>query len=114
MQVQHHIPSRRLTPRYFRNWWFGKGVSRASLERRQPVTELGVDLRKTPHYFGVPRFMYGSAIRDVVGMVVERVKGRREASFRHQMMLAYFAGYVWARQRGDRAGTEPARSPALS
>ncbi len=114
MQVQHHIPSRRLTREYFRKWWFGKGVSRAALERRQPITELGVDLRRTPHLLGVPRFMYGSAIRDLFGMTVEAARGRPEASFRRQMMLAYFTGYVWARQRERRAGTGPARAPALS
>jgi len=114
MQVQHHIPSRRLTPDYFRKWWFGKGVSRAALERTQPITELGLDLRSTPHLLGVPRFMYGSAIRDVLGMMIERVKGRPEEAFRHQMMIAYFAGYAWGRRRERRAGTEPARTPALS
>jgi hypothetical protein len=109
MQVHHHIPAKRLTPAYFRNWWFGKGVSRAALERLQPVTELGVDLRKTPHILGVPRFMYGSALRDVVGMIRERLRGRPEASFRHQMMVAYVAGYFWARWRERRTGTSPAR-----
>jgi glycosyltransferase involved in cell wall biosynthesis len=113
MQVHHHIPARRLTRRYFRKWWFGKGVSRASLDRMQPVTELGVDLRSTPHILDVPRFMYGSAVRDVVAMARERLRGRAEASFRHQMMLAYFAGYFWARARERRAGTPPAqRMPA--
>ena len=67
MEVHHHIPAHRLTPRYFRRWWFGKGVSRAALERIQPVTELGIDLLRTPHLLGVPRFMYGSLLRDVVG-----------------------------------------------
>ena len=109
MEVHHHIPARRLTRRYFRSWWFGKGVSRASLERMQPVTELGVDLRDTPHVLGVPRFMYGSALRDVMGMLRERLLGRPETSFRHQMMVAYFAGYVWARWRERRAGKAPAQ-----
>jgi hypothetical protein len=89
-------------------------VSRAALERRQPITELGLDLRSTPHLLGVPRFMYGSAIRDLFGMTIEAVRGRPEASFRRQMMVAYFAGYAWARQRERRAGTGPARAPALS
>ena len=35
MIVHHHIPSGRLTPTYFRRWWFGKGVSKAALERMQ-------------------------------------------------------------------------------
>jgi glycosyltransferase involved in cell wall biosynthesis len=105
MQVHHHIPARRLTPSYFRKWWFGKGVSRAALERMQPVTELGVDLRQTPHLLGVPRYMYGSVARDAVGMIRQRVAGRPEASFRHQMMAAYFAGYFWARWRERRTGS---------
>lgn len=111
MEVQHHIPAKRLTRRYFRSWWFGKGVSRASLERMQPVTELGIDLRDTPHVLGVPRFMYGSVLRDVMGMLRERLLGRPEISFRHQMMVAYFAGYVWARWRERRAGNRPAQHP---
>jgi glycosyltransferase involved in cell wall biosynthesis len=58
MELYHHVPAARLTRRYFRRWWFGKGISRAALHRMQPVTELGVDLRQAPHLFGVPRFMY--------------------------------------------------------
>jgi glucosyl-dolichyl phosphate glucuronosyltransferase len=109
MQVYHHIPARRLTPAYFRKWWFGKGVSRAALERMQPITELGVDLRRTPHVLGVPRYMYRSALRDAIGAVVARARRRPELTFRHQMMVAYFAGYVWARWRERRAGTMPAQ-----
>jgi glucosyl-dolichyl phosphate glucuronosyltransferase len=108
MEVRHHIPAKRLTPAYFRTWWFGKGVSRAALERMQPVTELGVDLRNTPHVLGVPRYMYGSVVRDGVGMVRERLLGRREVSFRHQMMAAFFAGYFWARWRERSADRRPA------
>ena len=113
MQVHHHVPAARLTPAYFRKWWFGKGVSRASLDRMQPVTELGIDLRRTPHILDVPRFMYGSAARDLTGMVGAGLRRRREAAFRHQMMLAFFAGYFWARRRARRAGDPPAqRVPA--
>jgi len=111
MEVHHHIPAKRLTPSYFRKWWFGKGVSRAALERMQPVTELGIDLRTTPHVLGVPRYMYGSVIRDTAGMLRDRVAGQRKESFRHQMMTAYFAGYFWARWRERRAGAAPAQSP---
>jgi GT2 family glycosyltransferase len=111
MQVHHHIPAARLTPKYFRRWWFGKGVSRAAMERLQPLTDLGVDLRATPHFLGLPRFMYGSVLRDTAAMVRERVLGRRQASFRHQMMAVYFAGYFWARWRERRAGTQ--RTPSL-
>ena len=99
MEVHHHIPAHRLTPRYFRRWWFGKGVSRAALERIQPVTELGIDLLRTPHLLGVPRFMYGSLLRDVVGGLRALAGRRPAAAFRHQMMIAFFAGYFAARLR---------------
>jgi glycosyltransferase involved in cell wall biosynthesis len=99
MEVHHHIPAARLTPRYFRRWWFGKGVSRAALDRMQPVTELGLDLRRTPHLLGVPRFMFGTLLRDVAGLLRGVVARRPEVAFRHQMMVAFFAGYVTTRLR---------------
>ena len=99
MVVHHHIPAKRLTPVYFRRWWFGKGVSRSALDRMQPVTELGVDLRQTPHMLGVPRFMYGTLLRDLFRMGIETLRGRHAAAFRHQMSVAYFAGYFWSRWR---------------
>ena len=109
MQVHHHIPAKRLTRAYFRKWWFGKGVSRAALERMQPITELGIDLRQTPHLLGVPRFMYRSVVHDASSAAIERLLRRPEQSFRLQMMVAYFAGYAWARWRERRAGTSPAQ-----
>jgi glycosyltransferase involved in cell wall biosynthesis len=64
MGLHHHVPAKRLTKDYFRRWWYWKGVSKARLERRHPVTELGLDLRKVPTLAGVPRFMAGTALRD--------------------------------------------------
>ena len=107
MQVHHHIPSSRMTRRYFRRWWFGKGVSRAALERMQPVTELGVDLRVTPHVLGLPRYMYGTALRDAAGWVVNALRGRAAEAFRHEMMLAFFAGYARARWSAASGLTSP-------
>lgn len=103
MEVHHHIPAARLTRGYFRRWWFGKGVSRAALEEMQPVTDLGLDLRMTPHIFGVPRFMYGTALRDAGAWLRETIRRRPAAAFRHAMGLAYFAGYCSARWRARRS-----------
>jgi GT2 family glycosyltransferase len=113
MEVHHHVPAVRLTRQYFRRWWFGKGVSRSALERLHTVTELGVDLSATPHVLRVPRFMYGSVVRDLAGMVRERANGHRAAAFRHDMMAAYFAGYCWSRWLRRRVAPMPApRSPS--
>lgn len=117
MEVHHHVPAARLSRRYFRRWWFGKGVSRAALDRMQPVTELGVDLRRTPHVLSVPRFMYGGLLRDLIGMARATVRGRSAAAFRHEMMIRFFGGYFWARWHersaeasGRFAKDQPARS----
>lgn len=99
MRVHHHIPARRLEREYFRRWWYGKGVSRSALERTRPVTELGIDLRTTPHVLSVPRYMYGTALRDALGWMRNAVLRRRADAFRHEMMLAYFAGYFVSRTR---------------
>jgi glycosyltransferase involved in cell wall biosynthesis len=107
MQVHHHIPSSRLTRRYFRRWWFGKGVSRSALERMQPITEMGIDLRATPHVLGVPRYMFGTALRDGAGWMLNAVRGRAAEAFRHEMMLAFFAGYLRARWSSPGALTSP-------
>jgi len=112
MQVHHHIPSSRLTREYFRRWWFGKGVSRAALDRMQPVTELGLDLRRTPHVLGLPRYMYGSAVRDAGRCALNALRGRPAEAFRHEMMLAFFAGYARARWSGALSGPRIPSAPA--
>jgi hypothetical protein len=77
----------------------------------QPLTELGVDLRVTPHVFGLPRYMYGSALRDVRGCALYAIRGRAAEAFRHEMMLAFFAGYVrarWSELSAPRTRSAPA------
>jgi glycosyltransferase involved in cell wall biosynthesis len=101
MALRHHVPARRLTRQYFRRWWFGKGVSRAALERGQSVSDTGLDLTRVSRVLSVPRPMYGSAVRHAAGWLQDTLRGRTAPAFRHEMMLDYFAGYFWSSQRGD-------------
>jgi glycosyltransferase involved in cell wall biosynthesis len=94
MALQHHVPARRLTRRYFRRWWFWKGVSKSRLEQRHPMTELGVDLSRVVRVAGIPRFMIGSALRDATGFIAALASFDAPARMRHEMMLWYFAGYA--------------------
>ncbi|MBI2221873.1 MAG: glycosyltransferase [Acidobacteria bacterium] len=93
MALGHHVPASRLTRSYYRRWWYWKGVSHARLHDIQPVTELGVDLRGVPRLLGLPRFMYGVALRDAVGLLRSVLRRDPVASTEHVMMLAYFVGY---------------------
>jgi glucosyl-dolichyl phosphate glucuronosyltransferase len=99
MQVDHHVPAARLTKSYFRRWWFGKGISRAAVERIQGRTELGLDLHGVPRVAGVPRFMFGSALRDARDYLHALLAREPAARFRHEMMLVYFFGYLWGARR---------------
>ena len=99
MSLHHHVPARRLTRDYFRQWWYWKGVSRSRLEQRHPVTELGLDLAIVPRWAGVPRFLFGSAIRDLLAWLLAWLLLDPVRRMRHEVMLYYFAGYL----RGHRA-----------
>lgn len=96
MSLHHHVPASRLTRTYFRRWWFWKGISKFRLEQRHPVTELGIDLSRVPKVAGVPRFMFGSALRDGIGWLRALASFDSVDRMRHEMMLCYFAGYVRA------------------
>ena len=102
MSLHHHVPARRLTRDYFRRWWYWKGIARARLDRRHLVTELGVDLATVPRIAGVPRFMVGSAIRDLRGWLSAWLARDPARRMRHEAMLCYFVGYAYA-SRANRA-----------
>jgi glucosyl-dolichyl phosphate glucuronosyltransferase len=94
MEVHHHVPATRLTKEYFRRWWYWKGISKAFLEQRHPITELGVDLRHVPRFAGVPRFMIGSAARDVASWAGASIRRDPVEKIRREVWLCYFAGYL--------------------
>jgi glucosyl-dolichyl phosphate glucuronosyltransferase len=97
MRVHHHIPAARLTKRYYRRWWMGKGYSKAILDLAQPITETGLDLRTAPHIGSVPRFMISDAARDVLTYVRAFLTGDVCERFRREMRLTYLFGYLSAR-----------------
>jgi glycosyltransferase involved in cell wall biosynthesis len=121
MELQHHVPRARLTRRYFRRWWYWKGISRARLHRIHPHTELGLDLRHVRRVLGVPRFALGELLHHARGLAVSAVRRDGARLAEEEMMLAYSAGYVLESWRGrgapsqGRAGEQPtARDRALA
>jgi glucosyl-dolichyl phosphate glucuronosyltransferase len=94
MAVNHHVHAWRLNKQYFRRWWYGKGRSRAVLDRIRPIDELGVDLSSARRLAGVPLFMLRGALMDAVGWLMDRADPAER--FRHEVMLCYFTGYLLA------------------
>jgi glycosyltransferase involved in cell wall biosynthesis len=116
MGLQHHVPAKRLTRAYFRRWWFWKGVSKSRLEQRHAVTEMGIDLSHVPRVLGVPRFLFGSALRDLGGWLRALFILDATERVRREMMLCYFAGYLKGARTAERgagrarAATAPRQS----
>jgi hypothetical protein len=111
------VPAKRLTKDYFRKWWYWKGVSKARLEQRHPTTELGLDMRKVPRRFGVPRFLIGDALRDACGWVAAAASLNAIERTRREMRLCYAVGYAKG-VAGAESENDPApaieRLPAIS
>jgi GT2 family glycosyltransferase len=103
MLVHHHVPAQRLTTRYFRRWWFWKGVSRARVDAMHQRTELGLDLTQVPYVARVPRFIWGVMARGMVHLAGAALTGDARNAVRYQTQCAYAVGYVRACWRREAA-----------
>jgi glucosyl-dolichyl phosphate glucuronosyltransferase len=103
MELHHHVPETRLTRRYFRRWWFWKGISRARLHTIHPETELGLDLRDVPRINGVPRFALGELFGHARRLCTSVLRRDPFRIAEEEMMLMYSAGYVLESWRVKRA-----------
>jgi glycosyltransferase involved in cell wall biosynthesis len=110
LAVRHIIPASRLNKRYFRRWFYWRGISRAMLYEKagldmEAPEQTTLDFRTVPHVLGVPRYLYRKALSSVAGCL--RAIARRDAvaAFEHELWVWFFAGIF--RQRitdGRRSG----------
>lgn len=99
--VNHVVPASRLNRRYFRRWWYWKGLSHARLHALHGATELGLDLRTAPYVFGVPRYLIRMLAKHLAGWIAAILRGRPQERAEHCCMMAYVIGYAReSRQRG--------------
>jgi glycosyltransferase involved in cell wall biosynthesis len=100
--VRHIIPADRLRKEYFRRWFYWRGISRAILYQQQGLDmespeRTRFDFSQAPHLFGVPRYLFRTAAREVVGIMRSALRRDSVATFEHELWLWMFAGIV--RQR---------------
>lgn len=105
--VRHIIPAARLNKKYFRRWFYWRGISRAMLYERagldmEAPEQTALDFTKVPHVLGVPRYLYRKAFASAAACV--RATARRDAiaAFEHELWVWFFAGIF--RQRLARRG----------
>jgi len=111
--VQHLIPRDRLTKKYFRRWFYWRGISRAML-----YAETGLDMEKpeqstidfsqVPHIAGVPRYLFRSAIDALSASLAAAVKRDPVVSFERELFLWFFAGIVKQRWHDRQRVVKPA------
>jgi len=97
--VQHLIPADRLTKKYFRRWFYWRGISRAMLYRQtgldmeSPETST-LDFASVPHVAGIPRYLFRSAVVALRDVVVATLENDPVTSFERELWLWMFAGIV--------------------
>jgi glycosyltransferase involved in cell wall biosynthesis len=111
LHVQHIIPAERLNKRYFRRWFYWRGISRAMLYERagldmEAPEQTTLDFSTVPHLFGVPRYLYRKLVNHVAAAIRAAVRGQHVEAFEHELWLWFFAGVLrhrWTAGRGRRA-----------
>jgi glycosyltransferase involved in cell wall biosynthesis len=116
MALEHIVPADRLNKRYFRRWFYWRGVSRAQLYRRSGLDietpeRTTLDFTRVPHILGVPRYLYRKALETAAACVRDTVSGRRIEAFERELWLCFFAGVVLSSSRAPRRPEADTGSP---
>jgi glycosyltransferase involved in cell wall biosynthesis len=116
LALQHIIPASRLNKRYFRRWFYWRGISRARLYERagldmEAPERTTIDFRTVPHVLGVPRYLYRKALGCAASSVIKRFRGDTIGAFDDELWVCFFAGILSQRWR---RGGAPAARPAIA
>lgn len=103
-RVRHVIPADRLSKRYFRRWFYWRGISRALLFQQQGLDmespqETRHDFRQVPMIAGVPRYLYRVALEHAAAAALAWLRGQRVESFESELWLWMFLGILRQRWR---------------
>ena len=117
MSLRHIIPADRLNKRYFRRWFYWRGISRAMLYERagldmEAPEQTTLDFSTVPHILGVPRYLYRKALLAARNWIVDSIRGHWVRAFEHELWLCFFAGVVRQRFRDTR--TRPAQTAPVA
>jgi glucosyl-dolichyl phosphate glucuronosyltransferase len=103
LKVLHHVHPLRLTKGYYRRWSFWHGVAKAVLRRDHP--------EHVPAVLGVPRYLYGRAVRGGFHWLTSAFTNRRSNKrFSSELAIWDLAGYFYGRH-GYRQSSSLMRIP---
>jgi glycosyltransferase involved in cell wall biosynthesis len=99
MVVRHHIPTDRMNKKYFRSWFYWRGISRAMMYARtgkdmEAPEQTQLDFSKVAHVAGVPRYLFRNAFVAVCDVIASTVRRDAVNAFERELWLWMFAGIV--------------------
>lgn len=105
--LRHIIPANRLTRKYFRRWFYWRGISRALLYQQQGLDmeqpqRTTLDFARVPHVAGIPRYLFRTLAGHATGMIGAAIRRDDVATFEHELWLWMFAGIARQRWRDRR------------
>jgi glycosyltransferase involved in cell wall biosynthesis len=103
--VSHHVPAWRLTKKYYREWFYWKGISRALMAETVPIDDVGTDYRVVPRIAGIPRFMFRQAAGTAARLAGRAVRGDAAGAFVREAWLWYYWGFARQSWRTRRAAS---------
>ena len=91
LKIYHLIPVSRLTKKYYRQWCFWRGVSCGVLDRTQP--------QRVSYLFGVPRYLFGAAIRGLQGLTTAGLRAGTDSSknFSNELAIWDLMGFFYGK-----------------
>jgi glycosyltransferase involved in cell wall biosynthesis len=112
--VEHLIPTERLNKEYFRRWFYWRGISRAMLYAQtgtdmESPEQSPLDFSQVKHIFGVPRYLFRSALVAIRDVVAATLRGDPVNAFERELWLWMFAGILRQRWK-DRQATPKAEA----
>jgi glycosyltransferase involved in cell wall biosynthesis len=107
VSLRHIIPANRLNKKYFRRFFYWRGISRAMLYQQRGLDmespqETRLDFRQVPHVFGIPRYMYRTLLASAWTALTAYLRGDSERGFEQELYVWMFLGI--ARQRWSDRG----------
>jgi hypothetical protein len=105
--VEHVIHADRLNKKYFRRWFYWRGVSRAimyqqhGLDMENPQAR-GIDFSKASHLAGIPRYLFRTVAATAVRRIASALRRNETAAFEQELLLCMFAGIAAQRWRDRR------------
>lgn len=113
LSLRHIIPASRLQKRYFRRWFYWRGISRARLYASagldmEAPERTTLDFTRVPHVLGVPRYLYRKALTSAWQALAAAARRDRVTAFDHELSVWFFAGLLAERwRRRGRPGAPP-------